>query len=292
MLIVTQAVERFLASLRSRCTPFNTVKSYASDLHSFVRSVSDDLATVDPPVIQAFLDGGALSPATRRRRHAALSTFYRWLMRQENLQTSPMERVEAVRVSLRQPRPMPCEVAEAIISVIPTDATRDRTLFTLLYETGMRVGEAIGLQHTDVDLAHDDEKVRVIGKGGRERTILLAAAPESIRLLRRHLKATGINSGSIFRGDSRYGGSSMPVRYATVLRAWQKYCKKANVQATIHQLRHTRASELVRNGVPLGTVRKLLGHRHIQSTMLYAETDLATMKRDLLDYQRKIRLSR
>jgi integrase/recombinase XerD len=72
-----------------------------------------------------------------------------------------------------------------------------------------------------------------------------------------------------------------------VRHAWQRYCVAAGITATIHQLRHSRASELVRAGVPLGTVRKVLGHRNIQSTMLYAEVDPATVKRDLLEYQRR-----
>jgi Phage integrase family len=59
------------------------------------------------------------------------------------------------------------------VRAIPACATRDRALFTLLYETGMRVGEALSVQRADVDLTPDDEKVRVLGKGGRERTVLL-----------------------------------------------------------------------------------------------------------------------
>jgi integrase len=180
-------------------------------------------------------------------------------------------------------------VAEAILKAIPTKATRDRTLFTLLYETGLRVGEALGLHVEDVDLAMDDEKVRVMGKGGRERTVLLAAAPRSIRLLRHHLKTTKYPSGAVFRGDPRRGGSSLPADYTTIRRAWARYCEKAGVRATIHQLRHSRASELVQAGVPLGTVRRQLGHRNIQSTMIYAEVDSATVKRDLLEYQKRKR---
>src|SRR5260370_22797469 len=57
----------------------------------------------------------------------------------------------------------------------------------------------------DVDLSTDDEKIRVFGKGQRERTVMLTAAPESVRLLRRHLKQSHITSGSVFRGDPRYG---------------------------------------------------------------------------------------
>jgi len=53
--------------------------------------------------------------------------------------------------------------------------------------------------------------------------------------------------------------------------AWQKYCQKVEIQATIHQLRHSRASQLLQAGVPVTTVRKQLGHRNIQSTLLYAE---------------------
>ncbi len=149
------------------------------------------------------------------------------------------------------------------------------------------MGEALGLLATGVDLSIDDEKIRVFGKGQRERTVMLTAAPESIRLLRRHLKQSRITSGSVFRGDPRYGGSPLPLEYSVVHYAWQKYCKAVGVEATIHQLRHSRASQFLQAGVPITTVRKQLGHRNIQSTLLYAEVDQATIKQDLQRYQRR-----
>ena len=88
---------------------------------------------------------------------------------------------------------------------------------------------------------------------------MLTAAAESIRLLRRHLKQSRITFGFVFRGDPRYGGSPLPLEYSVVHYAWQKYCKAAGVEATIHQLRHSRASQLLQAGVPVTTVRKQLG---------------------------------
>ena len=282
------AVEVFVANLRQRSAPVNTIKSYAHDLRLFARSVPADLPAVTPELIQEFLAGsGHLSPATRRRRYSTLCAFYHWLIRHGVVETNPMERLDPIEQVQREPRPLQPETVTKILQAIPASNLRDRTLFMLLYETGIRVGEALGLLATEVDLTQDDEKIRVFGKGQRERTVMLTAAPESIRLLRRHLKQSRITSGSVFRGDPRYGGSPLPLEYSVVHYAWQKYCKTAGVEATIHQLRHSRASQLLQAGVPVTTVRKQLGHRNIQSTLLYAEVDQATIKQDLQHYQRR-----
>src|SRR6266699_357100 len=232
------AIEVFVASLRQRSVPVNTVKSYAHDLRLFVQVVPSDLSAVTPEAIEAFLAGnGHLSPATRRRRYSTLCTFYRWLIRHEIVEVNPMERLDSTEQVQREPRPLKPETVTKILQAVPASNLRDRTLFTLLYETGIRVGEALSLLATEVDLSTDDEKIRVFGKGQRERTVMLTAAPESIRLLRRHLKQSRITSGSVFRGDPRYGGSPLPLEYSVVHYAWQKYCKAAGVEATIPQLR-------------------------------------------------------
>ncbi len=93
---------------------------------------------------------------------------------------------------------------------------------------------------------------------------MLTAAPESVRLLRRYLKQSHITSGSVFRGDPRYGESPLSLEYSVAHYARQKYCQTAGIKATIHQLRHSRASQLLQVGVPVTTVRKQLGHCNIQ----------------------------
>jgi integrase/recombinase XerD len=286
--LTADAVEVFVTSLRRRSVPVNTIKSYAHNLRLFVQSMPADLTEITAEMVETFLATFAhLSVATRRRRYSSLCSFYRWLLRHGVIETNPVDRLDPIAQVEREPRPLPAETVARILQAIPASNLCDRTLFTLLYETGIRVGEALSLLATEVDLNVDDEKIRVFGKRQRERTVMLTAAPESIRLLRRHLKQSHITSGSVFRGDPRYGGSPLPLEYSVVHYAWQKYCRLAGVEATIHQLRHSRASQLLQAGVPVTTVRKQLGHRNIQSTLLYAEVDQATIKQDLHQYQRR-----
>ena len=140
------AVEVFVASLRQRSVPVNTIKSYAHDLRLFVQVAPADLSAVTPETVEIFLEGsGQLSPATRRRRYSTLCTFYRWLIRHAIIEINPMERLEAIEPVEREPRPLPPETVTKILQAIPASNLRDRALFTLLYETGIRVGEALGL---------------------------------------------------------------------------------------------------------------------------------------------------
>ncbi len=164
--------------------------------------------------------GDGWAPATRGRRRASLASFFRWLTQNDLVEKNPMDKVESVVVPESLPRPVDTEVMESILGRIPAKATRDRALFTLVYETGVRIAEALGLYVHDIDLSRDNEKIRVLGKGNRERTVLLAAAPRAIRLLRRHLKLEGLESGAVFRGDLLRGGSSQPMDYTTARRSW------------------------------------------------------------------------
>jgi integrase/recombinase XerD len=143
--LTAEAVEVFVASLRQRSAPVNTIKSYGHDLRLFVQSVPPELPAVTPEAIEQFLVGdGLLSSATRRRRYSTLCVFYRWLIRHEIVEVNPMERLDPIEQVEREPRPLQPETVTKILQAIPASNLRDRTLFTLLYETGIRVGDYIG----------------------------------------------------------------------------------------------------------------------------------------------------
>src|SRR5512135_3812358 len=97
MPILCTTVEQFLASLRSRRAPTNTIKSYAHDLEHFVQAMPADLGEVTAPAIAAFLHGdGHHSQATQGRRYATLRSFYQWAIRQELAEENPMDRLEPI----------------------------------------------------------------------------------------------------------------------------------------------------------------------------------------------------
>jgi integrase/recombinase XerD len=172
-------IDAYLQSLESRRVPFNTLRAYRGDLRHFVRAMPETLELIT--LAQRGAQNGALpgpvSVATSRRRHACLRSLYHWLIQHEYVDANPMDRLEMSKAPEREPRPLPEALVARVLHAIPPKQTRDRALFTLLYETGMRVSEALGIQVADLDLTPDDEKVRVFGKRQRERTVLLTAAP-------------------------------------------------------------------------------------------------------------------
>lgn len=122
------------------------------------------------------------------------------------------------------------------------------------------------------------------GKGGKTRT-LLVGDPALLREMRAYLKKTGYERGLLFRAEKN--GTGQALRYQSVQERWARYCEKAGVKATLHQLRHAHATELVNDGVSLATIRKRLGHRHIQTTLRYAEKSDAAAEAELRARRRR-----
>ena len=157
---------------------------------------------------------------------------------------------------------------ERILTTIPAKFLRDRLFFRLLLETGLRVSEGLSLYVEDLDLSLDNEHLTVVGKGGRRRTVLLDD-PYLVKLLRAYLKRTDYKHGPLFRAEKNGRGGLL--RYQSMQERWDHYCSLAGVTCTLHQLRHSHATELINGGVSLPTIRKRLGHKNLQTTLRYAE---------------------
>ncbi|MDP9350884.1 MAG: tyrosine-type recombinase/integrase [Chloroflexota bacterium] len=265
----------------------HTCRAYASDLASFQAYYTGSLDGVTADTLRRYfatLSGS--SPATRARKQASLASFLAWAYRQELIEADPMGKVERVRAGEPAPRGVGRKVVEQVLKAIPSAKKRDRLLFRLIYETGLRAGEALSLHVEDVELAQDDERIHVLGKGNRRRTVLLDD-PALVKQLRAYLKATGYKHGPLFRAEKNGRGGSL--RYQSVQELWARYCAKAGVSCTLHQLRHSHATELVNGGVGLETIRKRLGHKNIQTTLRYAEQSDAVADAEMRAWRRRQR---
>lgn len=284
-----ELVPAFLADLEHANRSRHTRHAYATDLAQLCAFYQGTVHALTGEVLRSFFYTHLhLSPATRARKQAAVARFLSWAQQHELFDANPMLKIERVKLDPPEPRGMEREQIERILAVIPTHCQRDRVLFRLLLETGLRVGEALNLYVEDVDLTADDEHLSVVEKGGKRRTVLLDD-PHLVRQLRIYLKRMGYKHGPLFRAEKN--GRGGPLRYQSMQERWDRYCTQAGVTCTLHQLRHTHATELINGGVSLPTIRKRLGHKHLRTTLRYAEQSDGTADAEVRAWRRRQRSS-
>ncbi|NJP07576.1 MAG: site-specific integrase [Chloroflexaceae bacterium] len=153
-LLLAAQLDAFLADLERQARP-NTVSAYRSDLTLAAQYLTRPLDQIGMNDVVTFLSTGDVSATTRARRAASLKRFFAWAVQQGLLLTKPMIKIERVRLDDPAPRGLRREQIEAIFAVIPRQQMRDRLLFRLIYDTGLRVGEALGV-HLEQDFRLTD----------------------------------------------------------------------------------------------------------------------------------------
>src|SRR5713101_2204155 len=278
-------VTTFLADLAHANHSPHTCRAYATDLTQLCAFHQGPIQTITAEVLRAFFGRYAhLRPATRARKQAAVARFLTWAEQQELLTANPMRKIDRVKLDPPQPRGVERSHIERILKAIPAERQRDRLFFRLLAETGLRVSEGLSLYVEDIDLSLDNEHLTVVGKGGKRRTVLLDD-PCLVQQLRAYLKRMGYKYGPLFRAEKN--GRGGPLRYQSMQERWDHYCSKAGVACTLHQLRHSHATELINGGVSLPTIRKRLGHKNLQTTLRYAEQTDTTADAEVRTWRRQ-----
>ena len=258
--LLVRHIDDFLTDLANANKSGHTVRAYRGDLIAFAAYHDGEIGELTAVPIRAFLaDIAASSPATRKRKRAAVASFCRWAVRHDLLTASPMDRIDAVTVPKRLPRPAEAAQVAKVLSAIcsrrprkdvPLDRLRDRVLFETAYVCGARASEVCGLEVDDLDLRLDDEHARIHGKGGTVRTVLLDDRGY-VALLRLYLARTGYTHGPLFRAT--INGTGGPLSYDAAHHRWRTYCTAAGVSIGIHQLRHAHATEpTMRSAPPVG----------------------------------------
>ncbi len=285
-------ISRFLEYLRhERNASRHTVSSYARDLAqfaAFTREKELSFRQVDNIHIRGFmaeLHGRKLKKSSLARKLAALRSFFQFGVSRGWISTNPARIVATPRQERRVPSFLSEEEMAGFLETPRTDRPldlRDRALLELLYATGIRVSELVGIDEEDVNI--QERLIRVKGKGKKERLIPFGRVAEE--RLKAYLKARPlllrkrVGEKALFLN---YQGKRLTAR--SVQRMVDKYIRLAALKKKIspHSLRHSFASHLLSRGADLRVIQELLGHESLATTQKYTHLDLAR----LMDIYRK-----
>ena len=262
-----------------------TVKAYRRDLDRFAQYLKEayevrDLTKVTPHLVKSFLVNlkeEGLSNRSINRMISTLKTFYKYCLREDLLKKSPMAGIR----NLKQPKPLVKFVPENDINKVSFEKTddytikRDELLFELLYQTGIRKAELIGLKDSDVDRSL--KRIKVLGKRNKERYIPVGR--ELLEMVK-HYQALrderfGVRPDRLLLNDK--GEEMTPYFvYNKVHRILEGVTSLK--QKSPHVLRHTFATHLLDEGANLVAIQKLLGHEDLATTQIYAHTTIEQLK--------------
>jgi len=262
-----------------------TLRAYGQDLLQFEAHLRNKGKNPEKPSgISRDVVRGYLAELHRRgvkrssvaRKLAALRSYFRFLVRQDAVSASPCAGVANPRQDVRHPKALNVDQAMGLVEAAPEPdprTLRDMALVELLYGSGLRVSEAVGLDLNDVDLGQG--MARVLGKGGKERLAPLTGV--SAERLRHYLAHRGAfmprpEEQAVFLGQR---GGRMNRREAN--RIVDKLAARAGIaqQISPHVLRHSFGTHLLQSGADLRSVQELLGHARLSTTQRYTHLDLA-----------------
>lgn len=286
--MVEGAVNGFLSylNLQKRFSPL-TAKNYHSDLNEFFSFLNKEIKDFSLQTISFFhirefvsslMDSG-ISPRSVNRKISTLKSFFKYLLRQGEIEVNPTQKI----LGPKAPKRLPVFIDESQMDHLFSDVTfaegfeglRDRLLIDILYQTGLRRAELLNLKESDVDIYNT--QLRVLGKRNKERIIPFDLA------LKRNLEAYMV----VKKGEgltSQYllvTKKDLPLSAGKITRIVKEVLGSVTTsqKKSPHVLRHTFATHLLNNGADINAVKELLGHSNLSATQIYTHNSIDKLKR-------------
>ena len=273
------AVERGLAK--------NTLESYGRDLKQFQgyikknsdKKIEESTNTLITEYLGVLKEQGK-AVSTISRNIAAIKSFYQYLVKKEYLKQDPSERLETPKIEKKLPKILSIGEVESLLkqpNVKNAGGIRDKAMLELLYATGIRVSEIIGLNISDINL--EMGYIRCYGKGTKERIVPLGSI--AIKSVREYIQKGRLN---IVRSSeeaalfiNHHGKRLTRQGFWKIIK---KYAAQAQItkEITPHTLRHSFATHLLENGADLRSVQEMLGHADISTTQIYTHINKNPLK--------------
>jgi integrase/recombinase XerD len=258
----------------------NTLSAYRRDLTGlqiWLTPQGLQLPNVSEPTLQAYFADrhGDTRATTANRRLTVFRRFFRWALREQLIEVDPTLKLLSAKQPLRVPHTLSEDQVMALLAAPDVDTPlglRDRTMLELMYASGLRVSELVGLQLFQIGL--QDGVLRVMGKGSKER--LVPFGQEAGEWLQRYLSQarpvllSGQQHDAVFvtQRGARAGSAMTRIMFWSLVR---KYARQADIRVALspHTLRHAFATHLLNHGADLRAVQLLLGHADISTTTIY-----------------------
>ena len=293
-----QSVERFLKFLQVEKNASDlTLKSYAEDFEAVLDYLTDayygrcpgpaEITTLDLRGYLAAMNEAAYAKATIARRLASLRSFFRFGLREGWVRENPAKPIHSPRVNRfdRLPYVLTTPDVDRLLNapaLADIFGIRDRAILEMIYSTGVRVSELVGMNLGDLDPDHG--QVRVRGKGKKERFALVGSfARKTVALWLPIRKELIFGSKRPIRDSpeqpiflNKFAGR---LTTRSVGRMLEKHIKAAGLdrRTTPHTLRHSFATHLLNSGADIRSIQELLGHKSILTTQIYTHLTTATL---------------
>lgn len=267
--------------LKERNASPHTHKNYLADLRHFFtnffekepalpRQGTKVLQLITPDVVRSYVSTllDKHHPASVARKLASLRSFFQFWIRQGAMTANPAKEVATPKIPKRVPRFLSVDEAFQLLEMPKgTDmlSLRDKAVMELIYSSGLRVSELVALNTPDLD---GEQKVRVLGKGNKER--IIPVTPKAMTAIGNYLgrRKEAAKAEEVALFVNRRGGR---LTARSVERMIRKYLNAAalNKHVTPHVLRHTFATHLLNQGADLRGIQELLGHASLSTTQKY-----------------------
>ncbi len=267
----------FITYLEQKNQSQYTIYSYQNDLKQFLEFLkreSISIVDVDYKVVRNYLSylyEKNYAKRTVARHISCLRSFYKYLLQEKIITKNPMKLISNPKLDRTLPKFLYYQELEDLLS-IPDQSTplgmRDATILEFLYSTGVRVSELVSIKIKDIHF--DDKKIKVFGKGSKERYVLYGSKLQD--LLKKYLFGARQqllrDPSNDFLFLNHYG---KPLTTAGIRTILNRIIQEGAFQFHIspHVLRHTFATHMLDEGADLKSVQELLGHENLSTTQIY-----------------------
>lgn len=287
MAALRPSVSAYLAELTRRGAAAHTVKSYGSDLEQFTSyfAAASEISAeqIDLALLREWLGSlydAAPTGTTVRRKVAAVRSFFNFLVSEGTLASNPAARLRTPKLRQTIPEVMSAEKTNRLIDgaaevngVLEAQRERDLAMLELLYGCGIRVGELVGANLSDLDAPTGWLRVR--GKGNKERQV--PVGQRALEAVARYLKVRNpaADESSLFLNTRGHRLNDRQVR-----RIVKAYALLATGDASVHphSFRHAYATHLLNEGADLRAIQELLGHARLSTTQKYTQVSFRDLQ--------------